>query len=46
MNVTLFSCSGILNFGIVATKHLQKLDLLAGFIEEEFAHLEEAVGVA
>jgi WS/DGAT/MGAT family acyltransferase len=46
MNITLFSCSGILNFGIVATKHLQKLDLLAGFIEEEFAHLEEAAGVA
>jgi len=46
MNITLFSCSGILNFGIVATRDLAQLYLLADFIEEEFAHLKEAAGVA
>jgi diacylglycerol O-acyltransferase / wax synthase len=45
-NITLFSCSGILNFGIVATRDLQDLDLLADFIGEEFAHLKGAVGAA
>jgi len=43
MNITLFSCGGILNFGIVATKDLPDLDLLARYIREEFRNLEEAV---
>jgi WS/DGAT/MGAT family acyltransferase len=40
MNITLFSCSGILNIGIVATKDLPELDLLAQYIKEEFHNLE------
>jgi len=36
MNITLFSCGGILNIGIVATKDLPELDLLAQYIREEF----------
>ena len=43
MNITLFSCAGILNIGIVATKDLQNLDQLARFISEEFDSLEDAV---
>jgi len=43
MNITLFSCSGILNFGIVATKDLRQLDLLAVYVEEEFRAIEAAV---
>jgi WS/DGAT/MGAT family acyltransferase len=43
MNITLFSCAGILNFGIVATKDLRDLDSLATYIQEEFSELEEAV---
>ena len=43
MNITLLSCADILNFGIVATKDLENLDLLARFIKEEFKQLEEAV---
>ena len=43
MNITLFSCGGILNFGIVATRDLENLDSLARLIKEEFIHLEEAV---
>jgi WS/DGAT/MGAT family acyltransferase len=43
MNITLFSCGGILNFGIVATKDLVELDRLATFITEEFTRLEQAV---
>jgi len=42
-NITLFSCGGILNFGIVATKDLENLDRLAVYIKEEFGRLEEAV---
>jgi len=44
MNITLFSCSGILNFGIVATRDLEQLDLLASCIEEEFGGLKNALG--
>ena len=40
MNITLFSCSGILNIGIVATKDLPELDLLAQYIREEFHILQ------
>jgi len=39
MNITLFSCGGILNIGIVATKDLPELDLLAQYIREEFRNL-------
>jgi len=42
-NITLFSCSGRLNFGIVATEHLERLDLLGTYIEEEFKALQDAV---
>ncbi|MBT8049162.1 MAG: DUF1298 domain-containing protein [Xanthomonadales bacterium] len=42
-NITLFSCGGILNIGIVATKDLENLDQLARFIREEFDFLESAV---
>ena len=40
MNITLFSCGGILNIGIVATKDLPELDLLAQYIREEFRILK------
>ena len=40
MNITLFSCGGILNIGIVATKDLPELDLLAQYIREEFRNLK------
>jgi WS/DGAT/MGAT family acyltransferase len=43
MNITLFSCSGILNFGIVATRDLDQLDVLASCIEQEFEGLKEAL---
>lgn len=46
MNITLFSCGGILNIGIVATKDLEDLDLLARFIREEFDLLSCAVSGA
>jgi len=46
MNVTLFSCSGILNFGIVATRDLAQLELLASSIEEAFDELKESLGVS
>jgi len=45
MNITLFSCSGILNFGIVATRDLDRLDLLASGIEDEFEGLKEALHI-
>jgi diacylglycerol O-acyltransferase len=43
MNITLFSCGGILNFGIVATKDLGNLDRLAQLIREEFELLKNAI---
>ena len=42
-NITLFSCGGILNFGIVATRDLPRLQLLADYIREEFDNLQKAV---
>jgi len=42
-NITLFSCGGILNIGIVATRDLEDLDLLARYIREEFDLLQNAV---
>jgi len=44
MNITLFSYDGRLNFGIVATRDLEQLDLLAEYIEDEFGRLQAAVG--
>jgi len=41
MNITLFSCAGVLNFGIVATRDLEDLDRLASYIREEFDLLKE-----
>jgi WS/DGAT/MGAT family acyltransferase len=41
MNITLFSCGGILNVGIVATRDLEDLHLLADYIGEEFQRLKE-----
>lgn len=43
MNITLFSCGGILNIGIVATRDLTELHRLAECIEAEFRLLEAAV---
>jgi WS/DGAT/MGAT family acyltransferase len=44
-NITMFSCSGTLNFGIVATRDLVHLDRLADAIPEEFANLQRALGL-
>lgn len=38
-NITLFSCGGLLNFGIVATRDLEQLHRLGRYIEEEFERL-------
>jgi len=46
MNITLFSYAGTLYFGLIATDALPNLGRLAGYIEEEIAALEEAVGIA
>ncbi|MFC1720413.1 wax ester/triacylglycerol synthase family O-acyltransferase [Pseudomonadota bacterium] len=43
MNITLFSCAGVLNLGIVATRDLENLDRLAELINEEFNLLRELV---
>ena len=43
MNITLFSVGGILNYGIVATKDLPELNLLAEYISEEFDRLQKSV---
>jgi WS/DGAT/MGAT family acyltransferase len=42
-NITLFSCCGVLNFGIVATRNPARLYRLAEFIEAEFRVLQEAL---
>jgi WS/DGAT/MGAT family acyltransferase len=42
-NITLFSYSGILNIGIVATQDVQELATLGRYIEDEFSRLQEAV---
>jgi WS/DGAT/MGAT family acyltransferase len=41
-NITLFSCSGLLNFGIVATRDLEQLHRLGSYIEDEFERLAAA----
>jgi WS/DGAT/MGAT family acyltransferase len=42
MNITLFSCGGVLNIGIVATRDLKNLDRLAELIGEEFRGFQAA----
>ncbi|MCE4537825.1 WS/DGAT domain-containing protein [Pelomonas sp. P7] len=46
MNITLFSYAGTLYFGLIATDALPNLGRLAGYVEEEIAALEAAVGIA
>lgn len=45
LNITLFSYAGTLYFGLIATDALPNLGRLAGYVEEEIAALEAAVGV-
>lgn len=45
LNITLFSYAGTLYFGLIATDALPHLQRLAGYIEEEIATLEAAVGL-
>ena len=46
LNITLFSYAGTLSFGMIATDALPNLGRLAGYIDEEIAALERAVGIA
>ena len=43
LNITLYSYAGTLHFGLVATKQLGDLGLLASYIESAFVDLERAV---
>jgi WS/DGAT/MGAT family acyltransferase len=43
LNITLYSYSGTLHFGLVATDKMDHLEDLARYIEEAFVELEEAV---
>ena len=43
LNITLYSYSGTLHFGLVATEHMENLSDLGRYIEEAFEELEEAV---
>lgn len=43
LNITLYSYSGTLHFGLVATREMEHLNDLATYIEDAFAELEEAV---
>jgi WS/DGAT/MGAT family acyltransferase len=43
LNITLYSYSGTLHFGLVATTGMEHLNDLASYIEDSFAELEEAV---
>ncbi|MEM0955178.1 MAG: WS/DGAT domain-containing protein [Pseudomonadota bacterium] len=43
LNITLYSYSGTLHFGLVATKQVKNLSRLSAYIEEAFVELEEAV---
>jgi diacylglycerol O-acyltransferase / wax synthase len=45
LNITLFSYAGTLYFGLIATDALPNLGRLAGYVEEEIATLEAAVGI-
>jgi WS/DGAT/MGAT family acyltransferase len=44
-NITMFSCSGILNFGLVATRDMPNLDILADGISESFTEFQAALGL-
>lgn len=43
LNITLYSYSGTLHFGLVATDQVQDLEQLGRYIEDAFIELEEAV---
>jgi len=43
LNITLFSYAGQLFFCLIATEDLPELPLLAGYVEQAFTELEEAV---
>jgi len=43
LNITLYSYSGTLHFGLVATRKVEYLEDLARYIEEAFVELEDAV---
>lgn len=45
LNITLFSYAGTLYFGLIATDRLPNLARLSGYIEQEIATLERAVGI-
>ena len=43
LNITLYSYSGTLHFGLVATEQVEQLEQLGLYIEEAFVELEDAV---
>jgi hypothetical protein len=43
LNITLYSYSGTLHFGLVATREMVELEQLGRYIEEAFVELEDAV---
>ncbi|MDJ0879670.1 MAG: wax ester/triacylglycerol synthase family O-acyltransferase [Halieaceae bacterium] len=43
LNITLYSYSGTLHFGLVATREMDNLERLGRYIEDAFIELEEAV---
>jgi len=43
LNITLYSYAGVLQFGLVATPAVDALPVLAGYIEQAFEELEQAV---
>lgn len=43
LNITLFSYAGQLFFCLIATEDLPELPLLAGYVEQTFGELEDAV---
>jgi WS/DGAT/MGAT family acyltransferase len=43
LNITLYSYSGVLHFGLVATREVAHLQQLGRYIEEAFVELEDAV---
>jgi diacylglycerol O-acyltransferase len=45
MNITLFSYDGLLQFGLVATRDMKNLHVLAQYIEDELQGLEKAAGI-
>jgi diacylglycerol O-acyltransferase len=43
LNITLYSYAGTLHFGLIGTRELGDLSLLAEYIEQAFDELEQAV---